>query len=72
MLHRLKAKSPGRDQRHSAAWGKRLGLLLVLIAGTAFAQNPGADGRFVGKFAPDLAPIAARAHVAAARETVQV
>ena len=72
MLHRLKAKSPGRDQRHSAAWGKRLSLLLVLVAGTAFAQNPGADGRFVGKFAPDLAPIAARAHVAAARETVQV
>lgn len=47
-------------------------MLLVLVAGTAFAQNPGGDGRFVGKFAPDLAPIAARAHGAAASETVNV
>ncbi|MGB6402537.1 MAG: S8 family peptidase, partial [Candidatus Sulfotelmatobacter sp.] len=72
MLHRLKAKNPGRDQRHSAAWGKRLSLLLVLVAGTAFAQNPAGDGHFVGKFAPDLAPFAARAQSAAASETVQV
>jgi serine protease AprX len=72
MLHTLKLKSPGRDQRHSAAWGKRLSLLLVLVAGTAFAQTPGGDGRFVGKFAPDLAPIAARAHRAAVNETVNV
>jgi serine protease AprX len=72
MLHTLKPKSPGRNQRHSAAWGKRLSLLLVLVAGTAFAQKPGGDGQFVGKFAPDLAPIAARAHAAAANETVNV
>lgn len=72
MLHRPKSKSPGRDQRHSAAWGKRLSLLLVLVAGTAFAQNSGGDGHFVGKFAPDLAPIAARAPRAAANETVNV
>ncbi|MGC2730496.1 MAG: S8 family serine peptidase, partial [Candidatus Sulfotelmatobacter sp.] len=47
-------------------------MLLVLVAGTAFAQNPAGDGHFVGKFAPDLAPFAARAQSAAASETVQV
>ena len=72
MLHTLKTKSPGRNQLRSAAWGKRLSLLLVLVAGTAFAQNWEGNGKMVGKFAPDLAPVAARAHSAAASETVQV
>src|ERR1700731_2115808 len=68
MLHAPKPKSPGRVQRHSAAWGKRVAtLLLVLIAEAAFAQN------WVGKFAPDLAPTAERAHHgAASTETVRV
>src|SRR5580692_8725081 len=45
MLQTLKSKSSGRGQRHSAAWGKRLStLLLVLIAGSAFSQsNEGAS-----------------------------
>src|ERR1700691_3143593 len=72
MLHTLKTKSPGRNQLRSAAWGKRLSLLLVLVAGTAFAQNWEGNGKMFGKFAPDLAPVAARAQSAAASETVQV
>src|SRR5580704_9091770 len=69
----LKPKSPGRSERHSAAWGKRLSmLLLLLLTGSAFAQN-GEGGRRVGKFAPDLAPTVARAHRGAApSETVKV
>ncbi len=72
MLQTLKPKSLDRGQRNSAAWGKRLStLLLVLVAGAAFSQN-GGDGRPVGKFAADLAPVAARANRAAAGETVEV
>jgi serine protease AprX len=73
MSQTLKPKNPGRGERHSAAWGKRLSiLLLVLIAETAFAQASG-DGMLVGKFAPDLAPVVARAHQAtAANETLKV
>ncbi len=84
MSHIRKPKSPDRSQRQSAAWGKRLSTLsfltmvsitmvsMILVAETAFAQNLGGDGKFSGKFAPDLASIAARAHSAAAHETVQV
>jgi serine protease AprX len=73
MLQILKAKSSGRGQRHSAAWGKRLSaLLLVLIAGSAFSQSNDGAGKPGGKFAVDLAPFAARANRAAASETVQV
>ena len=70
-----KSKNTDRGQRHSAAWGKRLGMLfLLLIAHTAFAQTWGSEGgRPVGKFAPDLAPALARAHQGlAANETVHV
>src|ERR1700722_6987821 len=66
MSQTLKPKSPGRGQRHSAAWGKRVAtLLLVLIAEAAFAQH--------GKFARDLAPTVAPAHHGvASTETVRV
>jgi serine protease AprX len=48
-------------------------LLLLLVAEAVFAQDWGGDGRPVGKFAPDLAPVVARAHRgAAASETVKV
>jgi serine protease AprX len=77
-----KPKSPDRSQPQSAAWGKRLSMLLALVAtigvstilfaGDAFAQKSGGDGRLIGKFGPDLAPIAARANSAAASETVKV
>ena len=56
MSQTLKPKSPSRGERHSAAWGKRLSmLLLLLIAEAAFAQIWAENGRPLGKFAPDLA-----------------
>src|ERR1700719_2589115 len=59
MSQKFKPKSPDRGQRHSAAWGKRLStLLLILITEVAFAG----DGKPVGKFGPDLAPVVVRAH----------
>lgn len=66
MLQGLKPKSQGRGERHSAAWGKRLGAVLLLLAAqTTFAQS--------GKFAPDLAPSVTRAKQGlAGKETVQV
>jgi serine protease AprX len=74
MSQTLKPKSPTRGQRHSAAWGKRLTMLMVLlVAEAAFAQNWDGDGRPVGKFAPDLAPTLTRAHQGrTANETVKV
>jgi serine protease AprX len=73
MSQTVKPKSPSRGERHSAAWGKRLSMLLLLLgAPTAFAQREG-NGRSVGKFASELAPVVERAHRGAAgRETVQV
>jgi serine protease AprX len=47
-------------------------LLLLLVAQAAFAQSSEGDGRPIGKFAPDLAPVVARAHHAAANENVKV
>ncbi len=74
MPQALKAKPDRKSDRRSAAWGKRLGvLLLLLFAECAFAQDPQGDGRPSGKFGPDLAPVVARAHHgAAANETVKV
>jgi serine protease AprX len=69
MSQTLKPQSPGRGERHSAAWGKRLGYVLVLlVAQTAWGQaRP-------GKFANDLGPTLERAHqgIASAQETVRV
>jgi serine protease AprX len=66
-------KNSGRGQRHSAAWGKRLSaVLLLVIAGAAFAQDS-RDGKLMGKFAPDLAPVLQRVEQgASAQETVNV
>ena len=61
MLQKLKPKND-RGQRHSAAWGKRLSmLLLLLITEAAFAQSWSAKGKLVGKFAPDLTPLVMQA-----------
>jgi hypothetical protein len=57
-----------RGQRHSAAWGKRLGLALLLATGMAFGQaatSPAAgqwNGRFSGRIAPELSGFLAQAH----------
>ncbi len=74
MPQAMKTKNRSRGERHSAAWGKRLSLmLLLLVVGAAFAQDGRGDGRAIGKFAPDLAPAVARAHQGvAADETMKV
>src|SRR5208283_5515684 len=74
MSPKEEAKKQKRGERHSAAWGKRVSLLvLVLAAEAALAQNWTGEGRPVEKFAPDLAPMVERAHQgAAANETVRV
>src|SRR5258706_5289911 len=67
-------KSAGRGERHSAAWGKRLStLLLLLIAQTAFAEHGHAARRTCGQFAPELAAVAAQARPhTAASQTIRV
>src|ERR1700689_2935259 len=71
MLQTRKAKNPNRGQRHSAAWGKRLGMLLLLVLGeAAFAQHADMARSTHSKFAPDLAAIAAGTR--AGSQTVKV
>src|ERR1700731_2258897 len=79
MAYRKKSAKPaGRGERHSAAWGKRLSLVLLLATGMAFGQrwnNPIADegnGRF-SKMAPELSGLLAKAHQGSAHgQTVRV
>jgi len=54
-------KNSGRTQRHSAAWGKRLSMvLLLLIAEAAFSQQTSTVHTMAtGKIAHDLADLAA-------------
>jgi serine protease AprX len=68
MFEISKSKSPGRGERHSAAWGKRLGsVFLLLIAAAGFAQGQ------QSKFAHDLQGAVERAHQGTAgNETVEV
>jgi serine protease AprX len=73
MLQKLKSKKD-RGQRHSAAWGKRLSMLLVLlVAEAAFGQRGVSARPVANKFAPDLAGFVARAHQGTAgQQTVKV
>jgi serine protease AprX len=57
-LRALKPKSPVRDQRHSAAWGKRVSVVVLLLVAEAVVAQGSRD--LAGKFAPDLAPIVER------------
>jgi serine protease AprX len=50
-----KLKKPGRNERHSAAWGKRWGLALLLASGMAYGQHSTAH------FSPDLSGYLAQA-----------
>src|ERR1700744_2360860 len=66
MIRTLKAKKAGRGQRHSAAWGKRLSMVLLLATGMAFGQRwtdplANENGRFSGRIAPELSGLLARA-----------
>ena len=82
MEHRKKSPKPkGRRERHSAAWGKRISLMLTLLlaTGMAFGQrwsNPIAaegSGRFSSRIAPELSGLLAKAHQGTAKsQTVKV
>lgn len=74
MLQASEAKEQGSRARHSASWGKRLSLLvLVLLVQIAFAQVHQGDGKHVGKFAPELTPLVEQARQGtAANQTVKV
>ena len=66
MSRTLEATKSGRNQRHSAAWGKRLAtVVLLLVAEAAIGQN---SREVVGKFAPDLAAVLGRAQQSAATQ----
>src|SRR5215831_16675618 len=79
MEHTKKSPKPaGRGERHSAAWGKRLSLMLLLATGMSFGQhrtNPTvgeASGRF-SRIAPELSGLLAKAHQGSAKgQTVRV
>jgi serine protease AprX len=61
MLQTKKSKHQDRGQRHSAAWGKRLSMLLLLLVSQAAFGEPESNARKpVSKFAPDLARIVAQ------------
>ncbi len=67
MLQKRKRHKPGRGERHSAAWGKRLGiLLLVLVTEASFAQ------RWTLKVAPDLTEVARHQQTSTKPQTVRV
>jgi serine protease AprX len=71
-MHRAaKTKEPNRDQRSSAAWGKRVGaVVLLLVAEVTVGQDPRGP---IGKFAPDLVPVVARAQKnAESQETAKI
>jgi serine protease AprX len=73
MAQALTPTSSNRGQRHSAAWGKRLGMLLLAIAETAFAGNGNSAPASHDKFASDLAPLVAQAQLGSAgNQTVKV
>ena len=72
MVHTQKLrKPPGREQRHSAAWGKRLAIMLLLATGMAFGANPHAGN--TGRIASELSDLLDKAHQGTAQgQTVKV
>src|ERR1043166_451038 len=71
--HKLR-KPTGRDERHSAAWGKRLSLVVVLAASMAFGQPSAAvQGRASSRIASELSGMLAKAKQGTANgQTVRV
>src|ERR1039457_694550 len=67
-------KPTGREERHSAAWGKRLSMMLLLATGMAFGQrshNPTASN--TGRIASELSGLLAKARQGSAKgQTVKV
>src|SRR5579863_10141015 len=67
------SKRRGRGERHSAAWGKRLSMVLVLTAGMAFGQRSNDQMAAHSRIAPELSGLLARAHQGSAQgQTVKV
>ncbi|HYM79027.1 MAG TPA: S8 family peptidase [Candidatus Dormibacteraeota bacterium] len=65
MEHKQKLRKPaGRGERHSAAWGKRLGLVLLLTTGMAFGQRWNGPSTETGRFSrvsPELSGLLSKA-----------
>jgi serine protease AprX len=77
MVRTQKLKKPkGRGERHSAAWGKRLCVVLFLVTGMAFAQSGSARGNMRAssfRVAPELSNLLFKAHQGTAgSQTVRV
>jgi serine protease AprX len=72
MVHTQKLrKPPGRGERHSAAWGKRLGMTLLLATGMAFGQHSTTPGN--SRIHAELSGLLDRAHHGRAQgQTVNV
>jgi serine protease AprX len=67
----------GRGERRSAAWGKRLSLVLLLATGMAFGQRwspvAGESGRTFSRIAPELSSLLTKARQGSAQgQTVKV
>src|SRR6202162_255039 len=74
MVHTEKLRKPkGRGERHSAAWGKRLGMALLLATGMALGQNSSNQTGNHGRIASELSNLLAKAHQGTAQgQTVKV
>src|SRR5580693_8856295 len=79
MEHRKKSAKPAlRGERHSAGWGKRLSMVLVLSTGIVFGQvatqtSGGWNGRFSGRISPELSGLLTKAHQGSTKgQTVKV
>jgi len=72
MVHKQKLRKPkGRGERHSAAWGKRLAIMLLLATGMAFGTNPHPGN--TGRIASELSDLLDKAHQGTAQgQTVKV
>src|ERR1700704_4000000 len=76
MVRTRKKKPAGRNERHSAAWGKRLGVLvLLLVTEVAFAQrwNRSSDSDGIRtRLSPELTRLVRRTGHASPLQTVKV
>jgi serine protease AprX len=74
MVHKERLrKPPGRGERHSAAWGKRLTMTLLLATGMAFGQGPTNQPANRGRIASELSGLLAKARQGSAKgQTVKV
>src|SRR5208282_6924435 len=78
MEHRKKSSKPAvRGERHSAGWGKRLSMVLILTTGMAFGQattsTGGWNGRFTSRISPELSGLLTKAHQGSTQgQTVKV